>query len=130
LEDARKKTLGAITRRQGQPIFRKKLLLAYGSRCAISECRVTETLEAAHIIGYRGEKTNHISNGLLLRTDLHTLFDLGMIAINDDYRVSIVPSLVGTEYDQWNGKRILLPSNPSDRPSLVALRIHRIAAGL
>jgi predicted restriction endonuclease len=62
-------------------------------------------LEAAHLRPYRGEGDNHPSNGLLLRSDLHTLFDLGLIGINpEDHTIVIHPALRGTEYEQYDGK--------------------------
>ena len=82
MEDARRRIEATIVLRQGQGAFRDSLLEAYGCRCAISGCDVPEALEAAHIIPYKGEHTNVVVNGLLLRADLHTLFDLGLIAID------------------------------------------------
>src|SRR5207244_4015138 len=66
----------------GVPDFRRRLLKAYGGRCAISDCNCSEALEAAHIRGYGGEETNHVQNGLLLRSDLHSLMDLGKIGVD------------------------------------------------
>ena len=54
-KDTRDKILAEVTRRRGQPKFRKQLISAYGSRCAISGCNAIEALEAAHITPYRGE---------------------------------------------------------------------------
>jgi predicted restriction endonuclease len=48
----------------------------------VSGCRIVDLLEAAHISPYRGEGDNHPENGLLLRTDLHTLFDLDLLGID------------------------------------------------
>lgn len=84
LEDARVRTLANIVRRQGQAAFRGQLLTLYGNRCAISNCAVEPVLEAAHITPYLGPKTNHPHNGLLLRSDLHTLLDLKLIAVDAD----------------------------------------------
>ena len=75
IEDARTRVLSSIVRRRGQPLFRKRLLKAYDRRCAFTGCAVEALLEAAHIVPYRGSDTNHIANGLLLRADLHTLFE-------------------------------------------------------
>ena len=77
----REKVWRSINTRRGQPDFRKKLLAAYSGRCAISDCNCKEALEAAHIGGYWGEASNHVQNGVLLRSDLHTLFDMGKIGI-------------------------------------------------
>jgi len=122
--DGRAQILANVRRRQGQGKFRKDLLKAYGGECAVTGCAVTPLLEAAHIHPYRGGSTNHASNGLLLRADLHTLFDLGMIWIEDDGTVKSKPSLSGSDYESLGILR--LPSNASTRPSLKALRWHRI----
>ncbi len=76
ISDARERTLSAIVRRRGQPAFRRRVLAAYNGRCAITRCPLDYVLDAAHIVPYKGPKTHHVGNGLLLRTDLHTLFDL------------------------------------------------------
>lgn len=73
-----------FTGRQGQSKFRRNLLKAYKSRCAITGCEIEEALEAAHIIPYCITKDNDISNGLLLRSDLHTLFDFNLIVIDPE----------------------------------------------
>jgi hypothetical protein len=72
-DDARARVLREVVQRRGQQKFRKALIAAYGGRCAISGCPVTPLLEAAHITPYLGPDTNSITNGLLLRADLHTL---------------------------------------------------------
>src|SRR5258705_4430106 len=64
-----------INLRRGQPEVRKKLLAAYSGRCAITDCNCSYALEAAHIYPYGGADTNHVQNGILLRSDIHTLFD-------------------------------------------------------
>jgi predicted restriction endonuclease len=105
LADARERVTASIVRRRGQPEFRRALLQAYGRRCAITGCDAEQALEAAHIIPYRGRETNHLSNGLLLRADLHTLFDLGLVAIDTaTMTVVVAPSLNDTTYHYLDGK--------------------------
>ena len=126
VQDARERTLAVIVRRHGQPAFRRQLLLAYAGQCAISGCNVEAVLDAAHIVPYKGPETNHPANGSLLRTDLHTLFDLGLVAVDTETMcVLIAPSLVGTCYEQYSGKRLCLPSDPISHPSREALDQHR-----
>jgi len=61
---------------------------------------------------YRGDHTDHVANKLLLRTDLHTLFDLGEIAIDPDgYKVLVSDSLNGTFYEELRGVKISLPNS-------------------
>ena len=125
ITDARQKVLKAISQRRGQKKFRQSLLKAYKGACAISQTSVEAVLEAAHITPYLGEDTNTISNGLLLRADLHTLFDLYLIKINpESLKVEVAPSLVSTSYWAYNQQRIHLPSKPSDCPSVLALAQH------
>jgi len=122
--DGRRRVLANLVRRQGQPAFRRELLRAYGERCAITGWAVTDVLEAAHILPYRGEHTNHVSNGLLLRSDLHALFDLHLMEIDPEtYSVLIDPSLRNTPYGEMHGRKLLLPIDPALWPSSEYLRL-------
>ncbi len=126
LTDARKRTVANIVRRRGQPGFRRQLLKLYKSQCAISGCTVEEALEAAHIVPYSGEDTNHPANGLLLRSDLHTLFDLGLIAIDTEKMTVLLSSeLTGTQYEKYSGVNLRLPEQAAFQPSVKALDEHR-----
>lgn len=130
VSDARERVLSSIVRRRGQPAFRQTLLRLYGGRCAISDCSLEAVLEAVHIVPYRGPETNHPHNGLLLRADLHTLFDLKLIAIDTaTMSVRISPQLAGTCYDEYAGKRIHMPRDRDNRPSRKALRQHKQKSG-
>ncbi|MBE8232782.1 MAG: HNH endonuclease [Endozoicomonadaceae bacterium] len=73
---------GTVKLRRGQEGFRYKLLLEFGSQCAITGCKLEGLLEAAHIVPHKEATNYHPDNGLLLRTDIHTLYDLGLIKIN------------------------------------------------
>lgn len=129
--DGRRRILRSIAERRGQRAFREALLKAYDSCCAISGCKVLAVLEAAHIFPYLGAQTNDVSNGLLLRTDLHTLFDCGLITIDPtSYAVSLDSSLRNTEYGALDGVPIRLPQKPSYRPSAAALLEHRRTSSL
>ncbi|MBD2425009.1 HNH endonuclease [Phormidium sp. FACHB-1136] len=102
--EQRKRLLKSIAIRQGQPRFRRNLIDRYGC-CLISGCSVKDTLEAAHIHPYAENGTNHISNGLLLRADFHTLFDLYLLAIDADLVIHIHPSLRDyIQYMELEGK--------------------------
>src|SRR5438105_10150982 len=76
------RVLREVKRRLGQSDFRKGLITAYKSRCAVSGSDAVEALEAAHIDPYSGTESNQPSNGLLLRADIHTLFDVNLIGID------------------------------------------------
>ncbi len=131
IADARERVLSSIVRRRGQPAFRKRLLAAYRGRCAISGCDVEAVLDAAHILPYRGPNTNHPTNGFLLRTDLHTLFDLKLLAVDvDTMSLLISTKLSGTCYEEFRGRNIRIPNTRESRPSRAALRKHRQESGL
>jgi hypothetical protein len=121
--EGRKRILASICRRQGRPEFREKLFVAYSGRCAITGTNVKETLEAAHILPYDGPKTNHVANGLLLRADLHVLFDLGLIGVDpSEFKVVLSPQLRKTYYAEFEGRRISVPSEANLQPNRIALR--------
>ena len=130
-EDTRNRVLREIVQRRGQADFRRKLLKAYGRKCAISGCDAEAALEAAHITGYLGGDSNRVSNGLLLRADLHTLFDLDLIAVNPkDTTVAIAEPLVGTVYDNLAGTQLRKPTRRQWRPNEDVLRLRwKVFAG-
>jgi hypothetical protein len=131
LKDDRQRAIASIVRRRGQPEFRQKLLTAYGHRCAVSGCDAVEALEAAHIIPYQGVDTNHLSNGLILRGDLHTLFDLGLMAVDaDSLTVVLSPALLHTSYGEFHGRQLSVPESAAAQPSDEALRQHRAGCSL
>ncbi|UER54607.1 hypothetical protein HJG43_08725 [Kineosporiaceae bacterium SCSIO 59966] len=131
LQDERDRRLVETAVREGQDRFRSALMAAYGSACAITEYTAVETLQAAHIFPYRGPATNSVSNGLLLRADVHLLFDRGAIAVHEaSMEVLIKPHLEVTQYVSLAGKKLRRPQRLRDRPSTAALRSHREWAGL
>jgi predicted RNA-binding Zn-ribbon protein involved in translation (DUF1610 family) len=70
--------------RVGQRAFRQQLLSKYGDVCAFTGRSPLATLEAAHLYSYAAEGVHHDQGGFLLRRDLHTLFDQGMLAVRPD----------------------------------------------
>lgn len=125
-EDARRRVLAAVVRRQGQGEFRAGLLVRYGGRCAVSGCGVAAVLEAAHVAPYLGPRTNHPANGLLPRADLHTLFDLGLLSVDaSTMTVLVSPALDGTEYEAFRGAGLSVPGDTSGPPDSSALERHR-----
>lgn len=113
--------------RSGQPAFRSQLLAAYANRCSISRADAVLALEAAHIIPFLGERSNRVQNGLLLRADLHTLFDLGLITIgtSNGLVVNVGVQLQRTVYEELDGQPLALPAKPEDQPDPAALDWHR-----
>jgi putative restriction endonuclease len=79
----------------------------YDSACAISGESVVEVLEAAHIVSHSETGVNHSGNGLLLRSDLHRLFDASLIAIDPvSLQVVVSPLLSGTQYQKLSGRKL------------------------
>jgi predicted restriction endonuclease len=120
--DERKKVFAAIVRRRGQPKFRKELLEAYEGKCAVTGCSVEAVLEAAHIKSYAGDKTNHVTNGILLRADIHTLYDLGKLKIDEKGVVHLGIDLEGSIYGVHSGQKISLPKGVKKSPNTKALK--------
>lgn len=116
--DERERAVRAIRIRRGQAAFRIALMTAYGKRCAITACAVEDVLEAAHIYPYSGKLTNHVSNGLLLRADIHTLFDCWLIAIEPNSRTVVVAeALNGSSYANLAGRKLRPTQDASNSPS-------------
>lgn len=124
-DDQRERALRMTVRRDGQSAFRQALLSAYGSRCIITGLTVEEALEAAHICAYRGQESNHAQNGLLLRADLHNLFDRLLLSIDPEkLTVKISASLQAHDtYRGFDGVQISFGA-ATVRPSVRALAVH------
>jgi putative restriction endonuclease len=112
-------------KRYGQSEFRYKILKAYDFKCCVTNETCVEVLQAAHIQPYVNDNSNHIQNGLCLRSDIHKLFDEGLIAIDDDYKIIVSSLLTNSEYHKLNGLKLNLPKVHSMYPSLYALQKHR-----
>lgn len=125
--DARVWAMRAVAQRRGQPLFRARLLDAYDRQCAITGCSALEVLEAAHVLPYRGEHTNRVDNGLLLRADLHTLFDCQLLWITAENTVALAPALLATGYATLAGKPLALPTTKAHRPNPAHLAEHAAA---
>ncbi|MCA1790422.1 MAG: HNH endonuclease [Thioalkalivibrio sp.] len=121
-DDPARLALFARRVRRGQPRFRKKLLGLYGGRCAVSGWGPESVLEAAHILLHARSGLNRSENGILLRADLHSLFDDGLLKI-DPSTLSIVlhPSLRDGPYAALNGTT-LRPRVDASQPSREYLR--------
>ena len=116
--------------RLGQGTFRINVTRAYGNECAVSGTRVTPALDAAHIKPFALGGDHSIQNGILLRKDIHSVFDAGFATIDDQGRL-VVSSQVksifnnGNEYRRLHGKQMRLPKNADWRPSEEFLLWHR-----
>ena len=116
--------------RLGQGTFRVLVTEAYSRRCAITGERTLPVLDAAHIKPYSGDGMHVVSNGLLLRKDLHRLFDDGYITVSPEYRVLVSRRIKeefenGREYYQHHGAKLkVLPGDQQDYPSGAFLEWH------
>jgi putative restriction endonuclease len=95
---------------------------AYHRRCAVTGERVLPVLQAAHIRPYTEGGDHRVDNGLLLRSDLHTLFDRGYVTVTERYRVEVSQRLKtefenGHEYLALHGSEIAVPPDPGSQPA-------------
>lgn len=123
-------TYGLTKHRIGQGAFRVLVTDNYQRRCAITGEKTLPVLEAAHIkpVSEKGPYT--VNNGLLLKSDFHTLFDNGYITIDKDYRVDVSKRLYddygnGKDYYKYHGQKLLiLPEDLQNQPSKEFLEWH------
>jgi putative restriction endonuclease len=117
--------------RLGQGTFRVLVTEAYERRCAISGEKTLPALEASHIKPYAHSGPHLVSNGLLLRADLHLLFDDGYLTLGDDLRVEVSGRIReqfenGRDYYRFHGQLVaVVPKASHDRPAPDFLRWHQ-----
>lgn len=110
--DERRKTASERVIREGATQFRRLVLAAWSGKCAITGTDVDVVLDAAHVYPYLGEKTNDVRNGIALRSDLHRLFDRGLLTIRFDdgvARVKVFGELIASSYSLLDGAELTLP---------------------
>ena len=115
--------------RLGQGSFRILVTDTYERRCAVSRERTLPVLEAAHIRPFAQGGKHRVDNGLLLRRDLHTLFDRGYVTVTPDHHLEVSRRLKedwenGRDYYAMQGKQIWTPDEPARQPSTEWLRWH------
>jgi putative restriction endonuclease len=119
-----------VTPRLGQGSFRMLVADAYGRRCTITAERTFPALEAAHIQRYSRGGNHELSNGLLLRSDLHKLFDLGYISVDpNSMKVKISRKIReeyenGRDYYRYDNEPLHPPTDLRAFPSFDKLRYH------
>lgn len=108
-EDHRVRVPASVVLRRGASKFRDLMLRAYDAKCAVTGTSIPGLLEAAHISPYKGDHTDRVDNGLLLRADIHTLFDLHLLTVLPDLTVRVAPDALTEPYASYDGtKRPLL----------------------
>jgi putative restriction endonuclease len=115
--------------RIGQGAFRVLVAEAYGRACAVTGDHTLPALEAAHIRSFAESGPHLVSNGLLLRSDLHNLFDAGYVTVTEDYHFEVSPAIKedynnGKVYYLLQGKKLAIPESPQDQPKPEFLRWH------
>lgn len=125
--DLRARVEATIVMRRGQPRFRRMLFDAYQGRCAITGTAIEGLLEAAHISPYRGDHTDRVDNGLLLRADIHTLFDLHLLTVLSDLTTRVAPDARTDPYLAYDGQRIDVSPLRARQPDPRLLAEHNLA---
>jgi putative restriction endonuclease len=118
-----------IRPRLGQGAFRVLVTDIYRRRCAVTQERTLPALEAAHIRPYGDGGEHEARNGLLLRRDIHSLFDAGYVTVTPDLHFEVSPRIReefdnGKHYYSFHGQRIDPPKEIGQRPDPGALTWH------
>ncbi|GHD15872.1 hypothetical protein GCM10007147_03750 [Nocardiopsis kunsanensis] len=121
-------TITTVRTRRGQGSFRKRLLKHFGEKCAFAGPTPPQALDAAHLYSYAANGEHHTSGGLLLRRDLHKLFDLGLIAVNPkNKKLDISEELMSyPDYKKLHGSWVTVPVTPEHMKWIVEhWKMHR-----
>lgn len=115
--------------RIGQGVFRIAVTDAYGRACSVTGEHSLPALDAAHIRPYADDGPHDVRNGLLLRADLHRLFDAGYVTVTPDLRLRVSPRLKsefdnGRAYYPLDGQPLRRPASPQDAPDPDLLHWH------
>jgi putative restriction endonuclease len=140
-QDLKSEALGSAVERYGKPQlvaprlgqggFRIMVMDEYSRRCAITGEKTLPVLEAAHIKPYSENGPHMISNGVFMRSDLHTLFDGGYMTLTKEFHVEVSKRIReefsnGREYYALHGRKLLcVPADPANRPSSEYLEWHQ-----
>lgn len=116
-------------RRLGQGTFRALVTDTYERRCAVTQERALPALDAAHILPFHQVRAHSVRNGILLRSDVHRLFDAGYITITPAHRVEASLRMRddfddGENYLRLHGTHVRVPEREEARPDPEALRRH------
>lgn len=133
-EDRRRRISREVALRTGQARFRSRLMSAWEGRCAITGPQPARVLEAAHIQPFRGEAAHVDGNGLLLRADVHRLFDAFLLTLEptaDGIAIRSSPELAGSDYEELDGQLLsALPRDPAFHPHPDSMAAHRALSWL
>lgn len=123
------RNLTETIKRPGADEFRKYVLSVYNNTCAVSKFTTTQAIEIAHIVPYYGTESDHIENVIPLRTDLHKLFDKGLLNIafsekDKTYEIEIHDT-IKNDYGNFHETTLSLPGDKNFAPSRFALSEHQ-----
>jgi HNH endonuclease len=124
----KKRHVGTVVQRDSK--FRRSVMGAYGGRCAITGCPIPQVLQAAHIFPYAGRASDVVSNSVLLRRDLHALFDSFQMGIDPDTLVpKFSPSIMNLGYREYlrlakSGRPMSIPTQTFYQPNRALLKKH------
>jgi hypothetical protein len=118
-----------VRQRLGQAEFRAEVLRAYRGACAITGCREASVLQAGHIRPVGSGGKHSIENAVLLRADLHNLFDLGLLTVGPGFKVVVTPEVRDPRYRALAAKTIALPASVARSKIAAAYTEHRTFHG-
>lgn len=129
LDAARRGEPVLIEPRLGQGTFRLALVSVYGGACAVTHEHSLPVLDAVHIKPFATGGLHSLSNGLLLRADVHRLYDKGYVTVTGDCDFKVSERLMddyhnGREYLRFDGTSIAVPRAPTEQPSRELLDWH------
>jgi putative restriction endonuclease len=115
--------------RFGQGAFRLMVMDAYGRRCAVTGEKTLPALDAAHIRPFHSIESHDVRNGILMRSDIHRLFDQGYVTVTPDLRFHVSPRIRdqfqnGVIYYDLHGRPVNVPDGIDQRPDPSALEWH------
>ncbi len=118
--------------RVGQRAFKALVQEAYGRRCAVTGDKIVPVLQAAHIRPVTANGENRVDNGMLLRSDVHTLFDRGYLGVHPEHRTLLVSPRLRSDWGNGeefyrradSGTRISMPTRQVDQPNRDFLTWH------
>ena len=113
-----------ILQRTGQGKFREIIRSAYNDVCSISRTTEPTALVAAHIRPVKSKGRHSVNNGMLLRADIHNMFDSGLISVDGNHRIHVSSLVSDQRYVKLKGKRLYLPHNRKQWPNTSALKQH------
>lgn len=108
--------LMSVEIRKHQTEFKERVLKYY-NQCVVTGCSIIKALDAAHIIPHSEYVNFNTANGLILRSDIHRLYDAKLLSINENGVVNLEKSLRANDcYKYLHGKKVTIPLNPDSIP--------------